>query len=171
MDFTRSVTGNIGSIKGGKTDVFPFIVAFIPIFLGFVVFVYTIMGLATVMNHIIYFLAGGDTILGLLELYLFLSGNLISIVIFLVGLYLLFKNAPKRAQSKREFALWHFGLSANVFLLLLSAVVCLAFLMWLIFTSFPLLYTGTGIGITYGVLFVFLVWRTVIYFKRLRRYV
>jgi len=167
--FIRDFGEDIKESEKGKINILSFLFGYLPLFLGFTAFVYTILGLAVTMDRIIYFLAGGDTFLGLLGIDLFLVGNLISVGIFFFGLYSLSKANPEKIRSKRSIALWRFGFLSGNWLLLLSTAICLTFLIWLAFTSFPLLYTGIRIGIVYSLLFLVFIWRSIVYFVRLKK--
>lgn len=159
-------------VKESKKEgisILSFLFGYLPLFLGFAVFVYTTAGLANTMDRIVYFLAGGDTKLGLFGINLFWVGSLISVGIFFLGFYLLSRGDPEKIRNKRNLVLWRFGSLSGNWLMLLSAVICLAFLIWLALTSFPLLYTGIRIGVIYSLLFIVFVWRLIVNFKRQKK--
>jgi len=149
-DFVRDVTDDKESYS---------FIGYILIGAGFLGFAYMMAGLIVYMDRFIYFLAGGDARLGLIGIYSCFIGSIISIAFFLFGLYFLSKVAPKQAQSKIGFLL-------GGCLLLLSTMLCLAFVIWLTFALFPLPYTGIRIEILYTILFLILVWRSIVHFKR-----
>jgi len=155
--------------KEGKINLLGLLCGYLPLFLGFGVFVYLIAGLANTMDRIVYFLAGGDTFLGLLRINIFSVGSLISVGIFFLGLWLLSRGDPEKIQSKRNILLWRFGFTSGNWLLFLLTVICLAFLIWLALASFPLLYAGIRIGVIYSLIFLVLVWRSVVYFLGLKK--
>jgi len=138
-----------------RDDEFSPILGCIVMCLSFLLFLSTTIGLSKVMN----LLVSGYIGLGLFMICVLLVFACWSIVVFLLDLYFLSKVAPKQAQSKIGFLL-------GGCLLLLSTMLCLAVIIWLTFASFPLPYIRIRSEILYSILFLILVWRSIVHFKR-----
>ena len=138
-----------------RDDEFSPILGCIVMCLSFLLFLSTTIGLSKVMN----LLVSGYIGLGLFMICVLLVFACWSIVVFLLDLYFL-------SRSKKEYVLLLLG----GYLLLLSAMITLGFLIWSgLTTSFPLLlYTGT-IRTVYTILLGILVWRSSVHFRFLRR--
>ena len=147
----------VGDIRDDekKINIFSSILGCIVMYLSFLLFLSTTIGLSKVMN----LLVSGDIGLGLFMICVLLVFACWSIVVFLLDRYFL-------SRSKKEYVLLLLG----GYLLLLSAMITLGFLIWSgLTTSFSvLLYTGT-IRTVYTVLLGILVGGLIVHFRFLRR--
>jgi hypothetical protein len=136
----RNLTAGLKSHAGLKSrkeekSYFFLALGYLGTFLGFIFFLYTVWGTASLISRMIYFLAGSDTELFLLELRVLWAGSLMSLVIFFLGAYCFNLKVSRTNQSPKELNFRFFGLRLIKFLLWGITLICLTFLFWLRFWS------------------------------------